>query len=125
MRHVWRASSRQAHRCRRCISDCSSLSSVALAGDEARSENNRRNLRTISGRLTNRMRIRSLFALQACGFALAATTSLWSQDAAQSFESQNGLLSPQQFLEARQAFEEVETPQKGLGIHFNEASCAA
>ena len=47
----------------------------------------------------------------------------WPQEAPQSFESQNGLLTKKQFDEAREAFEEVETPAKGLGIHFNETSC--
>jgi CxxC motif-containing protein (DUF1111 family) len=51
--------------------------------------------------------------------------NLWSQEAPQSFDSPNGFLSQQQFTEARKTFEEVETPAKGLGIHFNEASCAA
>jgi len=59
------------------------------------------------------------------GVAAILTTNLWSQEATQSFESQNGFLTQQQFLEAQRAFEEVQTPQLGLGIHFNEASCAA
>jgi CxxC motif-containing protein (DUF1111 family) len=64
--------------------------------------------------------------LVVCAGVLAMlTVDLWSQEAPQSFASQNGLLSQQQFIEARKAFEEIETPQKGLGIHFNEASCAA
>ncbi len=63
-------------------------------------------------------------ALQAGVLALFATT-LWSQEAPQSFDSQNGLLTQPQFLEARKAFEETETPAKGLGIHFNDTSCAA
>jgi len=54
----------------------------------------------------------------------ALATNGWSQEAPQSFESQNGLLSKKQFDEARQEFEEVETPARGLGIHFNETSCA-
>jgi CxxC motif-containing protein (DUF1111 family) len=49
----------------------------------------------------------------------------WAQEAPLSFASQNGLLSPQQFEEARAAFEKAETPENGLGIHFNENSCAA
>jgi len=49
----------------------------------------------------------------------------WSQEAPQSFEYQNGLLPPKQFEEALATFKEVETPEKGLGIHFNESSCAA
>src|SRR5262245_48105940 len=69
-------------------------------------------------------RLFKLLAVQAGVFAVL-TMNLWSQEAPQSFESQNGLLSQQQFLEARQAFEEVETPAKGLGIHFNDVSCAA
>src|SRR5215813_10481577 len=49
----------------------------------------------------------------------------WSQEAPKSFESQNGLLPQKQFNDALETFKEVETPAKGLGIHFNEASCAA
>src|SRR5215831_5172369 len=45
------------------------------------------------------------------------------QEAPQSFESQNGLLSQKRFDAAKEAFEEVETPQRGLGVHFNESSC--
>jgi len=45
------------------------------------------------------------------------------QEAPQSFVLQNGLLSQQQFDAAQEAFEEVETPQRGLGVHFNESSC--
>jgi CxxC motif-containing protein (DUF1111 family) len=63
-------------------------------------------------------------ALQSGVLAVFATT-LWSQEAPQSFDSQNGLLTQPQFLEARKAFEETETPAKGLGIHFNDTSCAA
>jgi len=48
----------------------------------------------------------------------------WSQEAPQSFEAQNGLLSKKLFDDARDEFEEVETPEGGLGIHFNETSCA-
>jgi CxxC motif-containing protein (DUF1111 family) len=62
--------------------------------------------------------------MQAAIFA-ALTSNVWSQEAPQSFEGQNGLLSQKQFLAAREAFEEVETPAKGLGIHFNDVSCAA
>src|SRR5215471_19139481 len=69
------------------------------------------------------IRIAKLLTLQAGVFVLL-TANLWSQEAALGFDAQNGLLSPKQFQDARQAFEEVETPQKGLGIHFNEASCA-
>jgi len=69
-------------------------------------------------------RIFRLLVIQA-GVAAILTTNLWSQEATQSFESQNGFLTQQQFLEAQRAFEEVQTPQLGLGIHFNEASCAA
>ena len=65
-----------------------------------------------------------VLAIQAC-ILLVLTANLWSQEAPQSFTSQNGLLSQTQFTEARKAFEEVRTPQNGLGIHFNEASCAA
>src|SRR5262249_30399744 len=69
-------------------------------------------------------RICKLLMMQA-GFFAFLTANLWSQEAPLGFDAQNGLLSPQQFLQAREAFEEVETPQKGLGIHFNETSCAA
>ncbi len=48
----------------------------------------------------------------------------WPQEAPRSFTSQNGFLSQKQFDEARSEFEEVETPASGLGIHFNETSCA-
>src|ERR1051326_1272769 len=68
-------------------------------------------------------RIRQLLTLQACVFVLL-TANVWSQEAPLGFDSQNGLVPAKQFVDARQAFEEVETPQKGLGIHFNEASCA-
>ena len=64
-----------------------------------------------------------LLAVQAGVLVFAA--NLWSQEAPQSFDLQNGLLTPQQFNEARLTFEETKTPEKGLGIHFNEASCAA
>ncbi|HEU5238870.1 MAG TPA: hypothetical protein VFU37_17185, partial [Pyrinomonadaceae bacterium] len=70
------------------------------------------------------IRLPKLLAVQA-GVLMVLAVNLWSQEAPQSFESQNGLLSQQQFNEARKTFEEVETPAKGLGIHFNEASCAA
>src|SRR5262245_15152349 len=70
------------------------------------------------------VRIPKIFAVQICVLGVL-TVNLWSQEAPQGFDSQNGLLSQQQFLEAREAFEEIETPAKGLGIHFNEASCAA
>src|SRR5262249_19109632 len=56
---------------------------------------------------------------------MALTANAWSQEAPRSFESQNGLLPQKQFEEALETFREVETPAKGLGIHFNEASCAA
>jgi Di-haem oxidoreductase, putative peroxidase len=45
------------------------------------------------------------------------------QEAPQSFVSQNGLLSQERFDAAQEAFEEVETPRGGLGVHFNESSC--
>ncbi len=52
------------------------------------------------------------------------TTNGRSDEAPSSFEAQNGFLSQQEFADARQAFENVETPTTGLGIHFNESSCA-
>jgi CxxC motif-containing protein (DUF1111 family) len=70
------------------------------------------------------IRLPKLLAVQA-GVLMILAVNLWSQEAPQSFDSQNGLLTQQQFTEARKTFEEVETPAKGLGIHFNEASCAA
>src|SRR5262249_51831386 len=45
------------------------------------------------------------------------------QEAPQSFELQNGLLSQERFEETQAVFEEVETPKDGLGVHFNESSC--
>ena len=63
-----------------------------------------------------------LFAVHA--IVLTGAANGWAQEAPQSFESQNKLLSPQQFLEARAAFERILTPATGLGIHFNETSCA-
>jgi CxxC motif-containing protein (DUF1111 family) len=70
------------------------------------------------------MRLPKFLAIQV-GVLMVVSMNLWSQEAPQSFDSPNGLLSPQQFNEFRKSFEEVETPAKGLGIHFNEASCAA
>jgi CxxC motif-containing protein (DUF1111 family) len=64
-----------------------------------------------------------LFAVHAIVLT-AVTANGWAQEAPQSFESQNRLLSPKQFLQARAAFERVMTPATGLGIHFNETSCA-
>jgi CxxC motif-containing protein (DUF1111 family) len=69
-------------------------------------------------------RLPKLLAVQASVLAVLSA-NLWSQEAPQSFDSQNGMLSQQLFAEARAAFEEIETPENGLGIHFNEASCAA
>jgi CxxC motif-containing protein (DUF1111 family) len=46
------------------------------------------------------------------------------KEAPESFEKQNGLLSEKEFDEARDAFAEIETPEAGLGTHFNESSCA-
>jgi hypothetical protein len=68
-------------------------------------------------------RLTRLVVVQA-GVLAVLTVNLWSQEAPQSFVSQNGSLSQRQFDVARKAFEEIETPEKGLGIHFNEASCA-
>ena len=51
-------------------------------------------------------------------------STAWTQDAPGSFELQNGFLSPKQFDAAKQDFEEVQTPKTGLGIHFNDSSCA-
>ena len=56
---------------------------------------------------------------------VCSVANVWCQEAPQSFESQNGLLPPKQFEEALATFKEVETPAKGLGIHFNDSSCAA
>jgi CxxC motif-containing protein (DUF1111 family) len=58
-------------------------------------------------------------------FVLACLCSnAWTQDAPPSFELQNGFLPQKQFDAAKRAFEEVQTPTTGLGIHFNESSCA-
>lgn len=46
------------------------------------------------------------------------------KEAPQSFDKQNGLVEPAEFDAAREAFEEVETAEDGLGIHFNANSCA-
>src|SRR5215813_225613 len=70
------------------------------------------------------IRLPRLWGVQAVVLMILAV-NLWSQEAPQGFDSQNGLLSQQQFIEARKTFDEIETPAKGLGIHFNEASCAA
>jgi CxxC motif-containing protein (DUF1111 family) len=51
-------------------------------------------------------------------------SNAWTQDAPGSFELQNGFLPQKQFDAAKQSFEEVQTPTTGLGIHFNESSCA-
>src|SRR5262245_40643388 len=63
-----------------------------------------------------------LVAILAIGL-MALSAMGCPQEAPQSFEVQNGLLSKKQFDMAKDAFEEVETPQGGLGIHFNESSC--
>ena len=47
-----------------------------------------------------------------------------AREAPQSFEEQNGLLDPMAFDEAKDAFAEVEEAADGLGIHFNDSSCA-
>lgn len=55
---------------------------------------------------------------------LALGASGCPQEAPQSFQKQNGFLSDKQFDEAKDAFDEIETPEDGLGVHFNESSCA-
>src|SRR5262245_308124 len=55
---------------------------------------------------------------------IAVAANGWAQEAPRSFTAQNGFLNQMQFDRARQAFEDVETPARGLGIHFNETSCA-
>ena len=55
---------------------------------------------------------------------LALAASSCSKPAPQSFEAQNGLLNPEAFESAKEAFAEVETPADGLGAHFNDSSCA-
>jgi CxxC motif-containing protein (DUF1111 family) len=63
-----------------------------------------------------------LVAVLAIGLmALSANGCL--EEAPQSFKAQNGLLSKKHFDAAKEAFEEAETPQGGLGVHFNESSC--
>ena len=49
------------------------------------------------------IRIFRLLVIQV-GVAAILTANLWSQEATQSFESQNGFLTQQQFLEAQRAF---------------------
>src|SRR5262245_40894399 len=63
-----------------------------------------------------------LVAILAIGF-MAVSADGCPQEAHQSFEKQNGLLSQKQFDAAQESFEEVESPQDGLGVHFNESSC--
>src|SRR5499426_1617456 len=63
-----------------------------------------------------------LVAILAIGL-MALSANGCPQEAPQSFEVQNGLLSQKQFDAAKEAFEEVETPEGGLGVHFNESSC--
>jgi CxxC motif-containing protein (DUF1111 family) len=48
-----------------------------------------------------------------------------AREAPQSFEEQNGLLEAAAFDEAKEAFAEVEEAADGLGVHFNDSSCAA
>jgi CxxC motif-containing protein (DUF1111 family) len=81
-------------------------------------------LKRLSGMWRRVMRLSRLLAVQV-SVLVFVSMNLWSQEAPQSFDSQNGFLSQQQFTQVRKTFEEVETPAKGLGIHFNEASCAA
>lgn len=47
-----------------------------------------------------------------------------ANEAPRSFDQQNGLLSTGEFDDAQEAFAEVETAQDGLGVHFNDSSCA-
>ena len=47
-----------------------------------------------------------------------------AREAPQSFEEQNGLLEAAEFDEATEAFAEVEEAADGLGVHFNDSSCA-
>lgn len=63
------------------------------------------------------------FAVVALSLAALATSGC-PREAPQSFTAQNGLLSQKQFEAALDAFAEVETPEGGLGTHFNESSCA-
>jgi CxxC motif-containing protein (DUF1111 family) len=55
----------------------------------------------------------------------AAMSADCLREAPQSFTEQNGLLSKEEFEEAREEFTEIETPESGLGVHFNNVSCAA
>jgi CxxC motif-containing protein (DUF1111 family) len=50
--------------------------------------------------------------------------SALAQEAPRSFDEQIGFLSDERFEAAREAFEEIETPESGLGVHFNARSCA-
>ena len=61
--------------------------------------------------ITRAFKLTLLFA-----FVICNVLNGWSQEAPQSFDMQNGLLAQRQFTDARKAFEEIETPQKGLGI---------
>jgi len=47
-----------------------------------------------------------------------------AREAPQSFEEQNGLLEAAAFDSAKDAFAEVEEAADGLGVHFNDSSCA-
>src|SRR5262245_50817679 len=70
-----------------------------------------------------RNRTANFVALSAFVLACFCSTA-WTQDAPGSFELQNGFLPQKTFDAAKQAFEEVQTPAAGLGVHFNETSCA-
>src|SRR5262249_40222320 len=74
----------------------------------------------IGGKMISRVFKSALLAMGLMGSSVYG----WSQEAPQSFQSQNGLLPQKQFQEALETFTEIETPAKGLGIHFNETSCA-
>jgi CxxC motif-containing protein (DUF1111 family) len=64
-----------------------------------------------------------LFAVLVVGLTALGANGC-PKEAPQSFESQNGFLSKERFDKTREAFEEIEAPAEGLGVHFNESSCA-
>lgn len=58
-------------------------------------------------------------------FTIVGFTASCPKEAPQSFVLQNGLLEDEDFQEAKAEFDEIETPETGLGTHFNNTSCAA
>jgi CxxC motif-containing protein (DUF1111 family) len=82
----------------------------------------KRRLHFTGGKVGNKLlRTSTLISIVLMAFAV----TMWPQEASQGLTSQNGSVPQKQFDDARAAFETVLTPADGLGIHFNEASCAA